>query len=175
MKQHKAVPAKQGGFSLIEIMVVLAIAGLILAGVAWSINKSFNSNDIKDTSTALTTVMSSVPELRTTTGYGAAGTDLMPALIAQNSIPSVWPVVSGVPQNAWGGTVAVTSGVTFANIVLTKVPQEACNKLATRLSQGTNFASTKIGSGTAIVGEVSATQAQTQCTADNTITWTTTS
>ncbi len=44
---------KQAGFSLIEIMVVLVIAGLILAGVAWGINKSFNSNDIKDTNTVV--------------------------------------------------------------------------------------------------------------------------
>lgn len=175
-KQYKIVNrVKQAGFSLIEIMVVLVIAGLILAGVAWAINKSFNSNDIKDTNTALTSVMSSIPELRTTTGYGAAGTNLMPALIAQNSIPSVWPVISGVPQNAWNGTVAVTSGVSFANIVLTQVPQEACNKLTTKISSGSNFRTTQINSNTAITGPVTATVAASQCTDSNTITWTTTS
>ena len=170
---------KQAGFSLIEIMVVLVIAGLILAGVAWGINKSFNSNDIKDTNTALTSVMSSIPELRTTTGYGADGTSLTPALVAQNSVPSVWPntgtQAAPTIKNAWNGNVTVLSRVDHAELTLTAVPKEACNKLTTKISSGSNFRTTKIGTNPAITGPVTAAQAAAQCVDDNTISWTTTS
>ena len=70
---------------------------------------------------------------------------------------------------------AVTSAVNFVNVALTQVPQEACNKLTTKISRGANFQSTTINAGTAIVGEVSGAVAQAQCTASNTITWATTS
>lgn len=174
MKQYKMINmARQKGFTLIESIVVLAIAGLILAGAAWGINKAFGSNDIKDTNTALTTVMSALPDLRTASGYGDPGTNLVPALIAQNAIPSVWTINAGVPQNAWDGMVSVSSQVSYATITLTKVPQEACNKLVTKISRGSNFKNTQINGGQAITGEVKSATALAQCTSDNTITWST--
>lgn len=175
-KQHSKSTSnrKQKGFTLIEIMVAVAIMAIGIAALAWGINKAFAGNDIKDESGAVTKVMAAIPDLRTSTGYGISGTNLVPQLIAQNEIPSVWPVIAGVPQNSWGGTIAVTSNVSNVNISSAGISQEGCNKLVVKLSKGANFKTTKINANTAITGEVSAAQAQAQCTTGaNTIIWTT--
>ena len=163
----------QKGYSTLEVLVVIAVIGLALAALAWGINRMFNSSDVKDEGAAITALLAAVPDLRTSSGYGPSGTDLMPQLIAQNAISSTWPVVSGVPQNVWNGTIAAASAVNAVSITSTNVPAEACNKLTTRLSKSSNFASTTIGSNGPIVGEVSPDTARTQCLAANTIVWTT--
>lgn len=168
--------ASQAGFNLIELMVGLAIVGLVIAAAVWRMNKSYNSNDIQDTVAAVTSVATSARELRTTTGYGTSGTNLVTQLEAQDGIPSVWPLSSSVPQNAWGGTVTITSNVTGINIGITKIPEEACNKLSTRLSRNSYFSTTKINS-TTYTGEVTSANAVSSCTSGstNTLTWTTAS
>lgn len=174
LRNRSALQKNQKGMTLIETIVVLALVGLALAGLAWGINKAFGGSDIKDEQTAVTTLIGSLPDIRTSAGYGAANTNLMPQLIAQNAIPTNWPVSGGVPSNAWGGTISVASTGTAVAITSTQVPQEACNKLVVKLSKGANFQTTKIGANTAVTGEVTAATAQAQCAAGaNTIVWTT--
>lgn len=164
---------KQQGLTLLEGLVWLALFGIVIAGVAMFINRSFNSNDMKDEQTALTSVMTSLPEIKSSSGYGTSGTNLVPQLIAMDAIPAQWSVQSGVPYNAWGGTVSITSNGPTVTITATQIPKDACVKMAPRLSKGSNFQTTKIGSNTAITGEVTSAQATSQCGASNTIAWTT--
>ncbi len=165
---------KNEGFTLIEFIVVVALAAIVIGALAWSINKAFGSNDVKDEGAAITKVMAAIPDLRGTAGYGAANTNLVPQLIAQNEIPSTWQVVAGVPKNSWGGNVAVISQVSFVDITSAGVSQEACNKLATKLSRGNGFKQTKINAAAAIVGEVTSSAAAAACVAGtNSITWST--
>lgn len=164
---------KQQGLTLLEGLVWLALAGIVIAGVAAFINRSFNSSDLKDEQTALTSIMTALPELKSSSGYGASGTNLVPQLIATDAIPDQWSVQSGVPYHAWGGTVAVTSNGPTVTITATQIPQDACVKMVPRLSKGSNFQTTQIGSNAAITGEVTSATATTQCGASNTIAWTT--
>ncbi|MFD2274656.1 type 4 pilus major pilin [Undibacterium arcticum] len=85
-------------------------------------------------------------------------------------------VVTGVPYNLYGGTVQVVSNGPNYTITQNSVTASGCIKLATKVSRGGTFATTKINANTAIVGEVTAAVAGTQCSAaTNTIAWTTTS
>lgn len=166
---------RQAGMTLLEIMVVVAIIGLALGAFAWNMNKGFNANDQKDESAAITTIMAALPDVRSSTGYGTA--TLLPALVAQNAIPTTWKVggTAAAPTvtNSWNGAVTITGATAQATIQMTNVPQEACNKMVVKLSRGANFQQTKVNAATAQSGEYSPTQAQTDCTATNTIIWTT--
>lgn len=174
MKRNLKAARKQSGFTLLETLVVLAIAGLALAALAWGINKAFMSNDIENEATSLTKIMSALPDLKGSAGYGADGTNLVPQLITQNEIPSDLTISGGALTNEWDGAVTVVSHVTYVDISSANLPEEACNKLAVRLSHGANFKQTTINGGAAIVGEVTSDVASTQCTsAPNTITWST--
>lgn len=165
---------KQRGATMIEVIVYTAMVALVLAGIAWGVNKAFASNDVKDEMTAVTNIMGALPDVRSAAGYGTAS--LAPALIAQNAIPSTWSI-GGTPAaptitNAFNGAVVITGATTRATISMANVPQEACNKLAVRTSKGQNFQTTQINANTAITGEVTPAIAQAQCVDTNTIVWT---
>lgn len=167
---------RQAGMTLLEIMVVVAIIGLGLAAFAWNMNKGFNSNDQKDETSAVTTVMAALPDVRSSSGYGTAS--LLPQLVAQDAIPTTWKVggTAGAPTvtNSWNGAVTVTGATTQVTISIANVPKEACNKMVVKLSKGANFQSTKVNAATAVTGEYTSATAQTDCSAAaNTIVWTT--
>lgn len=171
---HLRARNKNEGFTLIEFIVVVALAAIVVGALAWSINKAFGSNDTKDEAAAVTKVMAAIPDLRGVNGYGTAATNLVPQLIAQNEIPSTWQVIAGVPKNSWGGNVTVVSQVSYVDIASAGISQEACNKLATKLSRGNGFKQTKINAAAAIVGEVTSAAAAAACVdGTNTITWST--
>ncbi|OHE80661.1 MAG: hypothetical protein A2X76_01310 [Lysobacterales bacterium GWF1_69_6] len=153
---------KQQGLTLIEALVWIILSILVIAGAAAGIAKAFGANETRTEADHITSIIVSTKTLRSSGGYGASGTDLVPALIATNAIPKTMTVVSGVPKNAWDGTVTVASTGPGFTITYPTVPQAACIELATKISRG-GAVTTKIGTGTAIVGEVPTATATTQC------------
>lgn len=165
-KQPKFHAKKQKGFTLMEIIVVLALAGLILAGLAWGINRAFSANDVKNEAQGITGVLAALPDLRGAGGYPSG--DLMDVLEAQEAIPSAW--ASGT--NSWGGAVGVEGSGSGVVISTGSVPKAACNKLIMKLAGGGNFASVTIG-GTAVGSPVTATSVAAACGGSNDIEFTT--
>ncbi|WP_350337589.1 type 4 pilus major pilin [Pseudomonas aeruginosa] len=110
--------------------------------------------------------------LKTSSGYGSSGTNLIPSLIAINGVPKNMSVSSGVVYNVYGGSVTVSSTGMGFSITTSKLPQDACITLATKIAKNT-FEQTKINSGSAITGEVTTAAATQACSSDsNSITWT---
>lgn len=153
---------KQQGLTLIEALVWIILSILVIAGAAAGIAKAFGSNETRTEADHITNIIVSTKTLRSSGGYGTSGANLVPSLIATNSIPKTMPVIGGVPKNAWDGSVTVVSTGAGFTVTYPTVPQDACIELATKISRG-GAVTTKIGTGTAIVGEVPTATATTQC------------
>lgn len=165
---------KQRGFSLIELLIVIVIAGIAIAVLGPRIAKSFGGSEANDELQNIQAILGSARELKGPTGYGANGTSLVEALNSKNAIPGSWTYSGGVLRNVWGGTVTITANNSGGfTITSAEVPAPACNSLAVRLSAGQTVRSTTIGSGPAITGPVTAAQAATGCgDPDDTVTMT---
>lgn len=166
----------QAGFTAIELLVVLIVGVTIYALSTGKIDMLFSGSEMVEESGNIGAISGNIRALKTNSGYGANGTNLTASLVAIKGTPKNVSVVSGVMYNLWGGTIVPTStGAGFA-IAYSQVPQDACVKLATKIAAGGTFASTAINGGSAIVGEVTAAQATTQCnTNSNSMVFTATS
>ncbi len=170
----KLIKKTQAGFTAIEVLVVLLVGGIIIAGAAYGIDRLLSSSSLTDEIKNINQLMVNTKNLRSTSGYGAAATDLTTSLVAIKGIPAGMPVVSGVIKNSWGGDVSVLSTGSAFSITYASVPKDPCIKLATKLSNTAGFATTKINSTAAVSGEVTSAAAITGCsTESNTLLWTT--
>ena len=163
---------KQGGFLSIEAIgvVLLIVAGLAIA--ASRMGMLSGGSEASEEVSNIQTLYSNVKALKGNGGYGAAGTDLVAQLSATGGIPKNMSLVSGKIYNAFGGQVSILStGVGFS-VTTANVPTSVCNKAVTSISRGGAFASTTIGSNAAIVGEVTAATAASQCTDGVTVVFT---
>lgn len=171
--RHSQSMKKQRGFTAIELFVVIIVGLGLFIYAANNIDKLFGDSDTTEEVRNVQSIFVNTKSLKTSTGYGAASTNLVPSLIAIGGIPKNMSVVAGVPYNNWNGAITVVSG--GANFVVTDptLPADACVKLATKISKGGIFANTAINGNAAITGEVPAATASTQCnSAANTIVWT---
>lgn len=164
---------RQRGFLSIEAIIVLIVI-IVLLGIGAS--KSGILSGLADTNAEInniTAIAGSMKSIKTTSGYGAAGTDLTNQLIAGGFVPTSVAIVGGVLQNSVGGPYTIKStgpGYTFAS---GGMDTALCVKTATNMSKNNTFSSTQIGSGSSIAGEVTADVAATACAGGNvTITWT---
>ncbi|MFC3111430.1 type 4 pilus major pilin [Undibacterium arcticum] len=175
-QRRKSSVNQQYGFLSIEVIIVLIVVLTLLALGASKMDILTGNSDTTEELSNVQTLFANTKGLKSTSGYGASGTDLVPTLVSNQSIPKNMSVVTGVPYNLYGGTVQVVSNGPNYTITQNSVTASGCIKLATKVSRGGTFATTKINANTAIVGEVTAAVAGTQCSAaTNTIAWTTTS
>ncbi|MGK6474977.1 type 4 pilus major pilin [Pseudomonas aeruginosa] len=161
----------QGGFVSIEMIIVLIIiaigVGLGLAAAAGM----FSSSNANEEQRNISVIAANARALKTSSGYGSSGTNLIPSLIAINGVPKNMSVSSGVVYNLAGSVTVSSTGMGFS-ITTSKLPQDACITLATKIAKNT-FEQTKINSGSAITGEVTTAAATQACSSDsNSITWT---
>jgi len=166
------VPRRQQGWGILETMIVLIIGVAGLSAVMYNGGTLFGSSDASLEQDNLGILFSSTRKLKASSGYGAAGTDLIPQLIAIKGLPNM--SLSGTSvYNKWGGAVTITSnGMTFV-ITDAGLPSEACVTLATKIGRSQN-ATTSINSGTAAAGEVLPSTATTACSKSgngNTVSW----
>jgi Tfp pilus assembly protein PilV len=174
MKSLKLIK-RQRGLSAIETLFVILIATLALIGALALGYKMFGNQQNSSEQENIANLLVNARSLKGSQGYGAANTNLVPQLIAIDGVPDTMTVTAGVIYNSWGGTVTVTATTpTSFTLTASAIPQAGCVALATRVSKSNQF-STKIGSATAVVGEIGAAAASSSCVTGatgNTIAWT---
>ncbi len=162
---------KQQGLNLVEVAIALFLGLLVLLGVYGLYQNANNTASNQSELENVTSLITSIRTLRTASGYGASGTNLIPVLINSGGIPGSMSVSGTTVTNSWSG--AVTAVSTGAGFTLTygDVPKPNCNTLATKAPNARTM-SLSINGGTAISGEVSSTAANSGCSADaNTLAW----
>lgn len=163
IQRIRALRKKQGGFTAVELIVVLIVGLGIIALAAGNMDKLFGNSNVSEELSNINVIYANARSLKTSSGYGAASTDLTSQLSAVNGIPRNMAVTGGVIYNLWGGTVPVVSTGAGFTITQNTVPMDACIKIATRVSKGGTFASIAINGNAAITGEVTTATATTQC------------
>lgn len=162
----------QNGMSTVEVLFILIVAAIVLFVAVQKGYSLFGrqTNNVEQSNVA--ELIMNTRSLKSTQGYGASGTNLVPQLIATNGIPSGLTISSNMPFNSWNGAVTVVSaGVSFT-ITYQNVPQDSCVMLATKVAKNQGF-TTRINSGSATSGEITPAVATAGCSSDsNTISWT---
>jgi prepilin-type N-terminal cleavage/methylation domain-containing protein len=130
-------PQPQKGFSLIEIMAVLAIAALLVIGVLWSkqiVDDSLNSNQFTADIATLAT------QARAYRGLAPTYTGIsVTALTGMGLLPTSWGAGSGVNPAGGDYTLAVnTSDSTRVDLTATGMSQVACLNVEKKIEGSTD-------------------------------------
>ncbi|MCB9979184.1 MAG: prepilin-type N-terminal cleavage/methylation domain-containing protein [Rhodospirillales bacterium] len=171
--QGEGARKAESGFSLLELLLVVGVGALLLlAGIA-TYRLVTQGNDVNDAVRVLTTIKSQTQKAyQGQNGYGAAGTDLVPILVAMQAFPAGVLDSTDTPRHPWGDTIVIESSTVTGDtrsfdLTFTNVPSDACINLGTTfdsrdtdflgLSVGaTNFASTDIIDPNALVAPCTA-------------------
>lgn len=162
---------KQGGFGALEVMIAIVV-GLfaIIGAIAWY-SKLTNTSNNNEELQNISSIITNTRQLKTQSGYGPTGTNLIPVLIAGEGIPENMQKSGGTVSNVWGGAVTNVSTGTGYTMTYAGVPDSNCIFLASK-SANSNSMSVRINGGTAITGEVTAIAATSACTSGtNTLSW----
>ncbi|EJZ60948.1 PilS (plasmid) [Pseudomonas fluorescens R124] len=162
---------RQGGFGALEVMIAIAVGIFAIIGaIAWYsklTNTSNNNEELQNVSSLITNTR----QLKTQSGYGPTGTNLIPVLIAGEGIPENMQKSGSTVSNLWGGAVTNVSTGSGYNMTYAGVPDSNCIFLATK-SANSNSLTIRINGGTAITGEVTSIAATSACTSGtNTLSW----
>lgn len=166
-----AIRSKSRGFTLLEMMIVIVIAGIILVGVFGKGLFGKSSASANTEAQDITQVMAAVSGFKP---YGAANSNLVPNVIGSGGVPSDWTTSGNTITNGSSGAVAITSNGPGYNFTSGGYSQATCQFLAQNVAKQ-GIQSTQINGGAAITGPVNAQQAQSQCVSGNTnsLTWVT--
>lgn len=164
--------SKQGGFGALEVLIALVIGMfIVIAAVGWMTKLSDTANN-NDELSNVSTMITNVRTLKTSSGYGPAGTDLIPIMIKAGGIPDIMQRTDTTVSNVWEGAVTMESNGADVTLTYADIPEASCIFLATKAA-GSQSLTTSINGGAAIIGEVTAVDASTSCSEDeNTLAWT---
>lgn len=165
---------QRGALTFMETMGVLIVGAIVLAGAAAGLYALFSSQSQSDELNNVSTIITNIRDLRTTSGYGTPGTDLMQNMVKIGGIPKSMGIVGGVPVNSYNQVVTLVVDGTGNGWILTDpgLPAEDCNRIAKKMSVAKSVNTTSINGGAAVTGELTPTMTAAQCnTNSNSIAW----
>jgi major structural subunit of bundle-forming pilus len=121
---------RRGGFSLVEIAMVLAIIALLVAGIMLFFNNASNAQKTNDASEEVAAVSQVVRSLWE--GQPDYSTLSTAAIASSGQLPSKW-VKGTALADAFAGAVTVSSTNSGTNFLISMaaIPNLACTKFAT--------------------------------------------
>jgi hypothetical protein len=163
-QQTKVTYRKQQGALSLEMLLVLVI---VLAILGWALSRGTMMQSRSSTLSEATNdivLMENVRGLLKSAGsYGAAGTDLVPALITAAGVPTDMTISSNQIYNASGGQVTIVSTGAGFTLTTALLAPDVCMQTAIKVSGSVTGVSTVINGGSAISGAVSSAQASSGC------------
>lgn len=134
MKVQFKKPKTQAGATLVEIIMWLAIAGIIVGGALSLSGIGTSASNTNDLIRDLTAVKASTKGLYY--GKGGYGTAVVnDTLVTSKRVPSSWNVdTSTTPDtitHQLNGTVTVTGATTAFTVAITNLPEDICTSLMT--------------------------------------------
>jgi type II secretory pathway pseudopilin PulG len=175
MNQQLAKRKKQAGATLVEIIMWLAIAGMVIGGalsLGGIATSSTNTNDLIRDLTAIKTATKGLYY-----GQGGYGTAVVnDSLVTAKRVPDSWTVNTATTPDTithqLNGTVTVTGATTTFTVAVTNLPQDVCASLMT--TGGSGWVSVKANASPARTPPVAPATAAADCGASsaNTLTFT---
>lgn len=162
---------RQRGFLELSTLFVLIVVAI---GIALAVSAGLGlmgSSDVSTEQSNVGTLIANTRKLKSSSGYGTSGTNLVSQLVTSKGVPSMSQSGSNL-YNSWNGAVTVVSGGMTFTITQNGMPADACVTLSTAISRA-NKVTTTINGGTAIPGEVTSATATSGCSKDsNIVAWT---
>lgn len=159
---------QQGGFTLVELAIVIAIIVVAIVGIVAKIQSVRLTNQVSAESSNLNAIMGKVQStFAGRANYNGVSTAL---LVAQSGFPS--SMVNGTTvTNVWGGNVTVAAGAgnTSVDITYAGVPTAACIELVSSASRQYNEVTVGTTATKAGAPVADLTTAQTACSTAATV------
>ena len=174
MKQMNRNIVKQAGVSVLEVLISLAIIGLVIAAAVGGANLAFSAQSTNNMTSEVSSIRNTTKNFYSkATSYGTSSLNLN--LIAAKAFPDYLKVDTtlGTVTNSFGGTIVVTGATTGFTIGYTLVPKDVCVKHIANSGSG-GLQTVAVNGGSALTVPVSPDSAVAACnTATNSIVWTT--
>lgn len=155
---------QQGGFTLIEFIVVAVLIAIAVLGILAYISRATAASQTQTEIKGLTSIISSTKLYKAGGTYGTS--DLMPVLVARNQIPTAGFSVNGNNvTNQWGGPITVIGNGASFSVVDYGVPQSNCVDVlqAVGNSETTITVFTSTGNAPKVNGIITAAVANSAC------------
>jgi hypothetical protein len=171
-KNFTSSPARQlGAMTLLEMMGIMLLGLLLAIGGMYALGSSRGSGKMATEADHMRGLLSMIPRMATVNGYGTAGTNLVPTIIARRLYPDGMTVSGNALINRVGGTVAITSTGLGFTISSPGYDAAECGDIATGIS-GMRGLQTRVNT-TNNTGVIDSPTATTQCSGStNTVAWT---
>jgi len=168
MKFTRLNHIKQRGLTLIEVMVALAIGGLVIAGALALYNAASSSQVANQLNSGISALRASTKSLYATTGGYGTG-PLNSVLINANKVPSTLYYSGSTITHQLNGNVTITGANTTFTITVTNLPTDVCVSLATA---ATGYTQVVVGSTTLSTFPITPAAASSACSTGVTMVFT---
>lgn len=176
MKNLLVKKSSTQGMSLIELLLVVGLAAIILAGMFVAYNKVQSTNAANTESANISTLRAGIKNLYGTTSNYSGVTEVI--LLQARVVPDSMRTAAGTTiNNSFGGAVTVAPATFAGNansafaITYPNVPVDVCAKLVVAVSQSFNLVTvngtTVKNTSTATGNEINITSLASSCASDD--------